>query len=171
MNRAIALLGALWILLPAGAQAGDLKALDAENGFRDARFGAELTALPDLQLLTDGGAAGTQIYVRPDEALAIGDARLDGVTYGFFQERLYFVAIFTSGRRNAQAVLNSFQAAYGPGAAVAGEAVEFVWQGSRVMLHFRQDPATGVGMAAITSLEMDAQVKSATSAAPANAAP
>ena len=171
MKSALALLGMFWSLLPAVAGAGDLKALDAENGFRDARFGTSLDTLDGLQLLTESGAAGTQLYIRPDESLEIGAARLDGVTYGFYRERLYFVAIFTSGQRNTEAVLARFQEAYGPGAAVAGDAVEFVWQGSRVLLHFRQDPATGVGMAALTSLPMDAQVKSASAAVPADAEP
>jgi hypothetical protein len=171
MKRALALLGTLWLLLPALALAGDVEALDAENGFRGARFGARLDALDGLELLTESGAAGTQLYVRPDESLEMGDARLDGVTYGFYQKRLYFVAIFTSGRRNTEAVLARYQSNYGPGAAVAGDAIEFVWQGSRVLLHFRQDPVTGVGMAALTSLPMDAQVKSASAAIPAQLAP
>jgi hypothetical protein len=171
MKRAFALLGMLWLLLPARALAGDVKALDAENGFRDARFGASLDALDGLELLTESGAAGTQLYIRPTESLEMGDARLDGVTYGFYRERLYFVAIFTSGRRNSEAVLARFQETYGPGAAVAGDAIEFVWQGSRVLLHFRQDPATGVGMAALTSLPMDAEVKSASAAIRVDIAP
>ena len=172
MRRASALLGMLWLLLwPELAGAGDVNALDAENGFRDAHFGARLDTMAGLQLLSESGAAGTQLYIRPDEALEIGQARLDGVTYGFYQQRLYFVALFTSGRRNSQAVLSRFQQVYGPGVAVAGDALEYVWQGRRVLLHFRQDLATGVGMAALTSLEIDAQVKSASAPVPANSAP
>jgi hypothetical protein len=171
MKSAIALLATLWCLLPSAAQAGDLQALDAENGFRDARFGAKRDALLGMQLLSESGAAGTQLYVRPAESLALGDARLDGVTYGFYRDQLYYVAIFTSGAHNTQSVLESFKAAYGPGTAVPGDAVEFVWQGSRVLLHFRQDPATGVGMAALTSLTLDAKVKSAGNALPAKVAP
>jgi len=171
MKSAIALLTTLWCLFPCAALAGDVQALDTENGFRDARFGAKREALLGLQLLTENGAAGTQLYVRPGEPLALGDARLDGVTYGFYRDQLYFVAIFTSGQQNAEAVLESFEQAYGPGTAVAGDAVEFVWQGSRVQLHFRQDPATGVGMAALTSLTLDAKVKSAGAVLPAKVAP
>ncbi|MBW2267367.1 MAG: hypothetical protein JRH16_02230 [Deltaproteobacteria bacterium] len=171
MRGAFALLGVLWLLLPAVARGGDVKALDTENGFRNVRFGTTLDALDGLQLLTESGAAGTQLYIRPDESLELGDARLDGVTYAFFRERLYFVTIFTSGQRNTQAVLARFRQSYGPGAAVAGNAVEFVWQGSRVLLHFREDAATGVGMAVLTSLPMDAQVKAAGAPAPADAAP
>ena len=68
-------------------------------------------------------------------------------------------------------MLDAFRAAYGPGAAVEGEAEEYVWHGDRVALHFREDPVTGVGMAAFTSLFMDARVKSATTTAPAEIAP
>lgn len=171
MTRVFAWMLALVALLAPPAQAGDVSALDAENGFRDARFGAPMPARAGFQLLSENGAAGTRLYVKPDEALAFGDARLDGVTYGFHSDRLYFVAIFTSGRENTRAVLEVFQAAYGPGAAIDGEANEYLWQGQRVALHFREDPSTGVGMAAFTSLSMDAQVKSTQTTVPANAAP
>ena len=135
-------------------------------------FGTRLEALDGFQLLTESGAAGTQLYIRPDEVLEIGQARLDGVTYGFYQQRLYFVALFTSGRRDAQAALSALQAAYGPGTAIVGDVPEYVWQGQRVSLHFRQDPVTEMGMVGFTSRAIDMQMKhrSQGESLPANAA-
>lgn len=170
MTRVCAWAVLLTFIVAAPALAGDVDALDAENGFREARFGTSLERLDGFELLSENGAAGTKLYIRSDESLELGDARLDGVTYGFHADELYFVAIFTSGRTNTRAVLAAFEAAYGPGADVSGDAVEFVWQGARVALHFREDPATGVGMAAFTSLPMDARIKASRNTVPANAA-
>lgn len=153
------------------AAAGDLEALDAENGFRDARFGAPVESFDDLELISENGARGTRVYVRRDDALSLGDAALDGITYGFHQGRLYFVALLSSGRRNARAVLAELERAYGPGERLDGEAREFLWQGRQVSLHFREDPTTAMGMVGITSLVIDAELKAERASLPARIAP
>lgn len=165
MTRGLALVGLLWLLLAVPAGAGDLADLDTENGFRGLHFGVAHGEIESLELLSENGARGTRLYTRANEPLEFGSGVLDGVTYGFYRDRLYFVALFASGRGNSEAVLEALQAAYGDGERLAGEAVEYVWQGSRVALHFREDPATGFGMASLTGLAMDARVKSASAAA------
>ncbi len=106
-----------------------------------------------------------------EDDLSFGQASLDGVTYGFYAGRLYFVTLFTSGEGNARAVLAEIRERYGPGARVPGDAEEFVWRGRRVSLHFRQDPMTAMSMVVITSLEMNAQVEAARVTRPAAARP
>ena len=154
---------AAWVLvlmLVAGAaRAAGVDALDAENGFRGARFGERLEQIAGLELLSERGAEGTRIYVRPSEPLVYGGARLDGVTYGFHEGELYFVALLTSGRANADALLAALVDAYGTGTPVPGSDAEFLWQGAKVRLHFRRDPATGMGMVGLTSLPIDARVR------------
>ena len=62
--------------------------------------------------------------------------------------------------------------AYGEGTALPGKAPEYVWRGSKVTLHFRQDPVTGLGMIGYTSTAIDELVKRAApepDALPANA--
>lgn len=156
--------------LAATAAAGGIEDLDAENGFRQVRFGEPIDAVSDLRLLSDRGAHGTEVYVRESEDLSLGEARLDGVTYGFWRGRLYFIALFTSGKANAEQALAELERAYGPGTPVSDEAPEFLWRGGRVTLHFRQDPATSLGTIGITSLPLDAEVKAARSTMPASIA-
>jgi len=170
MLRALAMLGLL-LLAAAAAGAEELDALDAENGFRDAHFGAPVESFEGLELISANGAGGTRVYVRPDDELLLGEARLDGITYGFYEGRLYFVALLTSGGGNARAALTALQSAYGPGLRLEGPAEEFLWQGRRVALHFRRDPVTAMGMIGLTSLPIDAEVKQARASLPARAAP
>jgi hypothetical protein len=160
MLRGLVLSVALGVAVCGVAAAGGTDLLDAEGGFRDARFGATFESFAGLQLLTDSGAYGSTLYTRPAEDLRFGDASLDGVTYGFYAGRLYFVTLFTSGERNGRAALAELERAYGPGARSAGDAAEYVWRGQQVLLHYRLDPVTSMGMVAATSLPMDARVLS-----------
>lgn len=149
------LLLASLLLAAAPAWSGDLEALDAANGFEGARLGTPVDSFDGLELVTSHGARGTAVYTREGLAPKLGDAQLDDVTYGFYQNRLYFVALFTSGRRNAQAALAALREAYGPGTRLPGEASEYIWQGDRVVLHFREDPVTRMGMVGFRSREID----------------
>ena len=93
------------LLLAASALAGDLEALDSDNGFAGASLGEPVEAFEGLELISERGARGTSLYASTGEIPRLGDARLDDVTYGFYRGRLYFLALFTSGRRNAEAAL------------------------------------------------------------------
>jgi hypothetical protein len=170
MIRRLILGATLALVASAALAAGSEDALDAQDGFRDAHFGARVESFRGLDLVTAKGAGNTRVYVRAGDELKLGDAVLDGITYGFYTDELYFVALLSSGHRNAQLLLEALQQAYGPGRRLAGDADEFVWQGRRVVLHFREDPATGMGMADLTSLPIDARMKSDREAVPAAAA-
>jgi hypothetical protein len=155
------------ILLAGPALAGDLEALDSENGFGGAALGESVDAFQGLELISERGARGTSLYARTGEMPELGGARLDDVTLGFYRGRLYFLALFTSGRHSAEAALAALQASYGPGTPVPGEASEYVWHGARVTLHFREDPVTKLGMVGFT--DRTVQLDTA-SGVPANAA-
>lgn len=161
---------ALLLLGVASAHAGSVDVLDAEDGFRGARFGTPIESFQDLELISSRGAGGTRLYVRASEELRLGGAVLDGVTYGFYQGDLYFVALFTSGARNADAALAQLERVYGPGRKLDGATREYVWKGKRVSLYFREDAVTSMGMVGITSLSIDRRVKTDRISVPANAA-
>ena len=166
------LLVAFCLLLASQAFAGDLDALDRDNGFGRARLGTSVETLEGIELITERAARGTSLFALSGAMPPLGEAHLDDVTLGFYEGRLYFVALFTSGRRDAQAALSALQAAYGPGTAIVGDVPEYVWQGQRVSLHFRQDPVTEMGMVGFTSRAIDMQMKhrSQGESLPANAA-
>jgi hypothetical protein len=161
----------LALLCGLAASAGDLDDLDAEHGFLGLDFGSTPAAIGGLELLSRHGAGGTRLYVRPDDELKLGEVRLDGITYGFHGDELYFVALFTSGRRNTSGALAELQSRYGPGARLPGDAEEYVWLGSKVRLHFRADPSTAMGMIGATSVPIDARIGRRDAAVPARVAP
>jgi hypothetical protein len=167
MLRRLAVAAALWLAAIAPALAGGLDALDAEDGFRDAHFGARVESFEGLELLSARGARGMMVYLRPTDVLQFGDAMLDSVTYGFYQSERYFVALFASGSRNARAALAHLEKAYGPGTKLSENADEYVWRGRKVTLHFRVDPVTAMSMIGLTSVPIDGRVQAAHSLLPA----
>lgn len=156
-------------LIAGSALAGDLALLDAENGFAGASLGQPVEAFEGLELISERGARGTSLYLGTGKKPKLGEARLDEVTYGFYRGRLYFLALFTSGQRNAQAALAALEDSYGPGSPIPGDAPEYVWRGSRVTLHFREDPITKMGMVGFT--DRTVELDTASGHVPANAAP
>jgi len=169
----LGLLIASLFLLASPVLAGDLGALDTDNGFGGATLGEPVAAFEGLELVSERAAIGTRLYAQTGERPALGQARVDDVTYGFYRGRLYFLALFTSGRRNAEAALAALQAAYGPGTPLPGDAHEVVWRGERVTLHFRRDPVTDMGMVGFTDrrVRMVRPGETTPESVPANAAP
>lgn len=167
------LLVAAVLLIASPALAGDLEALDSDNGFAGATLGEPVEAFEGLELISERGARGTSVYAARGATPELGDARLDDVTYGFYRGRLFFLALFTSGRHNGEAALAALEKHYGPGSPVPGDAAEYVWQGSRVTLHFRQDPVTKLGMVGFTDRTVQLGMPEAAGAAsvPADVAP
>ena len=173
MRTVRGLLIASLLLLASPVLAGDLGALDAENGFGGATLGEPVAAFQDLELISERAALGTRFYAQTGQRPTLGQARVDDVTYGFYRGRLYFLALFTSGRRNAEAALAALQAAYGPGTPLPGDAHEVVWRGERVTLHFRRDPVTDMGMVGFTdgTVHMAPSQDTTPESVPADAAP
>ena len=75
------------ILLAGPALAGDLEALDSDNGFGGAALGEPVDAFQGLELISERGARGTSLYARTGEMPELGGARLDDVTLGFYGGR------------------------------------------------------------------------------------
>ena len=153
------------------ALAGGTGKLDDQNGYRGIEFGTSPDSVQGFELVSDRGAGGTKIYTLASETLDLGDATLDGVTYGYFDDKLYFVALFTSGRGNGIKALAALEEKYGKGTPVISEAKEYVWHGRRVTLHFREDSATHMGMIGFTSISLAAQVRARIQSVANQAAP
>jgi hypothetical protein len=162
-------------LLASTVHAGGGGKLDRENGFRGARFGSAPADAAGMELVSGRAAGGTATWIRPSDRLRLGNAKLDAVTYGYFDDQLYFVALFTSGRGNAKKALGFLEARYGLGTPVIGESREYVWRGRNVTLHFREDPATHMVMIGYTHVPLADQVRirmrSVASQAPRSAGP
>lgn len=68
------------------------------DGFRGLRWGDPAASIPNARK-AQSFAKGEKCYKRPDDKLAMGDAKLSGIRYCFYKDRFSSVMItFPSGR-------------------------------------------------------------------------
>jgi hypothetical protein len=149
----------LFLSLAAPAAAGTLGKLAADGGFVDARLGDPIESFAGLERIGVDADAGTETYLRHSDVFTVGGARVDSVTYSFYQGRLYFISIRMTGRENAQAVLNALKATFGDCIETGNRPNELIWTGGEVFVLYDLDAESGRGMAAMTSAPIHAQMR------------
>jgi len=147
------------LLLAAPAAADPLGALLEQGGFESARLGDPIESFAGFELLGSDRQAKTATYRRRADELRIGGAVVDGITYSFYDGRLYFISVRMTGERNAEAVLRALEAAYGEGIATGSHPNEHIWPGGDVFVVYDLDAKSGRGMAAMTSSPIHARMR------------
>jgi hypothetical protein len=150
---------ALALALAAAGGAGTLGELDAEGGLVDAKLGDSLESFTGLTLIGKDAAAGTETYIRHSDTFRVGGAKVDGVTYSFYEGRLYFISVRMTGRENSEAVFAELERTFGPGIKTGNRPNERVWPGGKVFVLYDFDPETERGMAAMTSTPIQARMR------------
>jgi hypothetical protein len=164
---AILLASALFMLLAAPAAAGTLGDLAEEGGFVDARLGDPVESFHGLEQIGVDPEARTETYIRNSDTFTVGSNRVDSVTYSFYDGRLYFISIQTTGRENAEAVLAELKSTYGEGIGTGNRPNERVWTSGNVFVVYDLDAETGRGMTAMTSSPIHAQMRMERNSTPA----
>ncbi|MBG8552360.1 hypothetical protein [Hymenobacter guriensis] len=146
------LLSLVLILVCYTVRAQNVKALDEKNGFRDARFWADTTAIKDLVYLTTSQDR-IRYYKRTSDSPSIGNAQVD-ISYGFYKGRLMAVVLTTN---SASYLLDALKASYGPGIQNNRYIPEYFWLGQQVYMSFKEDTALHTAQAVIISRTMQKQ--------------
>lgn len=170
MQRAVAVLFAALLVFAAAAPVGaeTLAALHERGGFADAQLGDSIDSFEGLELIGSDDAARTRTYIRRSDGLRVGGARVDNVTYSFYDGRLYFISVQMSGSENAQAVRTALERTYGTGIASGNHPNEMIWPGGEVFVLFDIDAKTGRGLAAMTSTLIHARMHTDRDSVPAS---
>ena len=84
--------------------------------------------------------AGMAVYTRGGDSLTIGSGELFLIRYGFKDGRLVLVSLDAHGDRNASAVLEALQAAYGPGEQENQFIRRYSWIGEKVIMTYSHPP-------------------------------
>jgi hypothetical protein len=157
---------ALLMLFSAPVGAGTLGDLAEEGGFVDARLGDPVESFYGLERIGVDSEARTETYIRNSDTFTVGSSRVDSVTYSFYNGRLYFISIQTTGRQNAEAVLAELKSTYGDGIETGNRPNERVWMSGNVFVVYDLDTQTGRGMTAMTSSPIHAQMRMERNATP-----
>lgn len=128
--------------------------------FRNLAWGMRPTSIPGLlHSQTTPAYGGVDEFYHPDEVLQLGAAPLDGIVYGFWQNRLYTITVWADGRPRFEKLRQWVLDTYGPGQPSKTGAERQVWygNGSDRLLEF--DEALNTGIFWMRSEKLHARIK------------
>jgi hypothetical protein len=112
-----------------------------------------------VKIKTDPVYGGIDQYHRPDESLNIGGARLDGIVYGFWRDRLYSIMFWVDGRSGYQRLAETVRSYYGDGIPSTTGLERYVWQDRDTDRMLEFDTHLNTGIFWMRSRELDRQIK------------
>ena len=112
-----------------------------------------------VRVQTEWDAEGIDHYIRPDEALRLNGARLDGIVYGFLGKQLYSVMYWVAGPPGYTTLKSAVRDRFGPGTKSERGLERYVWRTPDTdrMLEFDKELNSGIFW--MRSRELDAQPK------------
>jgi hypothetical protein len=111
------------------------------------------------KLGTDPSYGGIDQYNRPGGSLTLGDAQLDGLVFGFWQNRLYTILIWVEGKPSYTRLRRAVFERYGSGRRSEQGLDRYIWieDATDRMLEFDQQRNAGIFW--MRSRELDTQIK------------
>lgn len=95
------------------------------NGFHGIAWGAPLSGLAGMAVSDDSGQV--KYYQRTGDPLVLGKAKLERLSYGFYNGKFYSVLIEFKGRENFEKAKTYLLSAYGETARVGSRGVDYKW--------------------------------------------
>jgi len=132
---------------------------NCSGGFVDAQLGDPIESFTGLTLIGTDETARTKTYIRRSDDFRVGGVAVDGVTYSFYEGRLYFISVQMTGRQDAESVFAALEQTFGPGIETGTRPHEHIWPGGNVFVLYDFDPETNRGLAAMTSAPIQARIR------------
>lgn len=101
---------------PEPGQKPPARELGIWEGFRGIAWATNIKEIQGMDPLGDDRVGRTLYYRRADDKLAIGEARLTRITYGFYKDRFHYLRIQCAGLVDFLALKRAVFATYGEGA-------------------------------------------------------
>jgi hypothetical protein len=130
-------------------------------GFNGISWHMRPADLPGLEKFkTEPAYGGIDQYWRPDGAMTLGNVLLDGLVFGFWQNRLYTIMMWVDGRPGYDRLEKIVLERYGGGQKSKKHQDRYVWVDDRTtdrMLEF--DEERNIGLFWMRSRELDSHLK------------
>jgi hypothetical protein len=123
-------------------------------------WGMSSEALPGLKKIkTEPLFGGVDHYWRPGQPLIYGSAPLDGWVFGFWEDQLYAMVMWTNGRAGYDRMKNEIFHLHGRGTRSPSHEERYVWvaEDTQHMLEF--DANLNTGLMVMRSSRVDARIK------------
>ncbi len=112
------------------------------------------------KLKTDPAFGGIDQYYQPDQPLLFAGVPLDGLVFGFWQDRLYSVMMWANGRIGYDRLRGAIFSAFGRGAQLKSDIERYVWEEPSTQRMLELDDELKTGIFIMRSSEIDAIIKS-----------
>ena len=130
------------------------------EGFRGIKWGTDIKDLPGMEYSRiDPSSGGIEVYTRKDDALVIGDSKIEKIEYSFWNGKFSNVWIYTMGLRNWQKLKEAFFEAFGPGFQARIEKEDYLWLGEKTRIRIIYDVLSRQGTAVIISREQSRKME------------
>ncbi len=140
------------------AEPGDFKPGSEPDGFRGIKWGQDISTIEGLVLVvTDLSHSGIDVYAREGDELKIGAAELDGIYYGFWQDKVCNVQIYINGDVNFERVKAVVFEKFGEGFQSNEYTESYTWLGEKVSMLLDYNESSEEGLFCMWSQEMAKQ--------------
>lgn len=129
------------------------------DGFRGIVWGTDISQLKDMEFVKVDPKTGIKLYKRKKDNMTIGNANLDAIYYGFFDNKFYVVIaetlFFTDFEELKKACFENF----GKGEQPRLYFDEYFWNGEKVKISLIYDRSSINGTLMIVSKELEKFIK------------
>lgn len=157
----IAVFGILLICATSSfAQRNNFNPGSEPDGFRDIKWGTDLSSLSGMQYLrTEQSYGGVKIYLRDGDELTIGRANLNKIEYNFWKEKLCGVFIFTEGFTNFDGLKAAVFEKFGKGSQSNRFMERFAWFGAQTDMILKYSEISKKGELFMISKKINEQME------------
>lgn len=129
-------------------------------GFEGIEWQMRPSQIPGIEKFkTDPAYGGIDQYWRPEGRLKLGDVLLDGLVFGFWQDRLYTVMLWVDGRPGYERLRRVVADRYGEGKKSPSGLERHVWLDETTDRMLEFDAASNTGIFWMRSRNLDTYVK------------
>jgi hypothetical protein len=130
-------------------------------GFNGISWHMRPTELPGIEKIkTEEAYGGIDQYWRPDGSMTLGDVLLDGLVFGFWQNRLYSIMLWVDGKSGYDGLQRVVLDRYGTGKKSKTVENRYVWVEDKTtdrLLEF--DKERNIGVFWMRSRDLDTHIK------------
>ncbi|MCX7769820.1 MAG: hypothetical protein N2202_01930 [Proteobacteria bacterium] len=139
-----------------------LQAYSFENepdGFRGIVWGTDISQLKDMEFVKVDPKTGIKLYKKKKDNMTIGNANLDALYYGFFENKFYAVIAQTMFFTDFEELKRACFENFGRGEKPRLYYDEYFWDGEKVKISLIYDRSAIIGTLMIVNKELDKMVK------------
>lgn len=112
-----------------------------------------------VKIETEPVYGGIDHYSFPQQSLKMGEALLDGISYGFWSDQLYSVMMWVDGRIGYRRFKDELFQKFGTGSQNKPEIERYIWLEEKTQRMLEFDTDLNMGIFVMRSSELDAQIK------------